>query len=210
MKRVEGWKWRVGRQRASVPRWWLQVRGAVFPASLSPPRGEGLRVRGGYTHNPRLGNSRHHVPTPHPGPPHEPERRFVTGFARPNAPSRLETGAPPRFRGAKCEQSFVDSLPVEGRGRQSRAGSRFVPLNAPSVLPVCHRQRRGQTRVLWRALHVSGPVRLPASSKLAARSRGGRRKRAPDISGLHFPSFPDSQLSTFNSQPSPHVARHPS
>ena len=49
---------------------------------------------------------------------HEPERRFVTGLVRPNAPSRLETGAPPRFWGTNRERSFVDSLPEgEGRGR---------------------------------------------------------------------------------------------
>ena len=41
---------------------------------------------------------------------HEPERRFVTGLARPIAPSRLETGAPPRCRGTHRERSFVDSL----------------------------------------------------------------------------------------------------
>ena len=60
-------------------------------------------------------HGRHH---PSPSfPLHEPERRFVTGLARPHALSRLETGAPPRFNGTNRECSFVDSLPVEGRGR---------------------------------------------------------------------------------------------
>lgn len=31
----------------------------------------------------------------------EPERRFPTGIARANAPSRLETGAPPEFQISK-------------------------------------------------------------------------------------------------------------
>ena len=51
-------------------------------------------------------------------PTQEPERRFVTGLARPPAPSRLETGAPSRFRGPHRERSFVDSLPCMGRGNE--------------------------------------------------------------------------------------------
>ena len=56
--------------------------------------------------------------------------------------------------------------------------SRFAPLNAPSVRPVWNRQKRGHTRGPWSALRVSELVRLPASSKLAARSWGGRKHSA--------------------------------
>ena len=93
------------------------------PQSLSPLRGEGSSSR-------RVLRSSVQVlpaapgfpPTPHDILPlHEPERRFVTGLARPHAPSRLETGAPPRFRGTKRERSFVASLPAgEGRGEGER------------------------------------------------------------------------------------------
>ena len=76
--------------------------------------------------------------------------------------------------GGRVVSPHPGRLPIKGRDSTSHQGSRFVPLNAPSVRPVCNRQRRGHSRLPWSALRVSGLVRLPASSKLAARSWGGR------------------------------------
>lgn len=56
--------------RATTRVVWLAfeiVRGALL-ASLSPQRGEGLRVRGGGTECVMSGRTRNHVPTPHPYP----------------------------------------------------------------------------------------------------------------------------------------------
>ena len=81
-----------------------------------------------------IGRIGSHIVPPHPGPTHEPERRFVTGSARPNALSMLETGAPPWFRGTNREPGrLVESL-------QERAASLELAGGATRGLPVTNRQ----------------------------------------------------------------------
>ena len=138
--------------------------------NLSPQQGEGLRVRGGATHDSVSPPMRLVVIIP----PDKTERRFVTGFARPNALSRLETGAPPRFRGAHRKHSFVESLPyppprLERRALLGRTDAVIFQAGQCSAL-----QSRGTNPACCRFATGSSRCAPTASSKLAARCRGKR------------------------------------
>ena len=96
-------------------------------ASLSPQRGEELRVRGESIASDGRLHASATLPAllaPHPGLPHEPERRAPTrlvGKTGGNGPSRCSALLPSSDSGDQSANYFVssNSLPVEGRGSGS-------------------------------------------------------------------------------------------